>query len=147
MKAAKDKILWSGDFEYTLTAGFIASDPMHINFSDAVTVYIYYAAGATETGNVANISFEANPFTEAEDPTGAFWAPFGGIYTDAAGTWSEENSVFNILQGTASVYEAGEPIHLNNTAFDRLRVKAQESGKGTNFGTIKVIVVKHNKNQ
>ena len=140
-KSAPKAVEWSGNSTYTLTAGYVASDEMTVDFPKRLTIYPYYAAGAAEAGNSFDFVLECNPLDAASDPSGAYWSQMGS-WVNAGGTWSEQNSKFLVLQGVAGTYEPGVPLDFTNLNASRIRFRCKENGVMVNFGHARVWVVK-----
>lgn len=141
-KSSPIQVKFGGVFDYTLTNSAVASDEVQMDFAKRATLYAFYAAGATETGNTVSLTVEVNPYDAASDSTGAYWAQYG-IYTDSTGTWSQEAATFTFTQGTAGSYKAQVPITFSNIDGLRIRVKVAESGVATNAGKLRLILVKN----
>jgi hypothetical protein len=140
-KSAAKAVEWSGVSTKTLTNSYVASDEMLVDFPKRMTIFPYYSAGATETGNNLDFVLEVNPLDSNQDPTGVYWSQVGN-YIDSAGTWTEQNSKFLVVQGTPGVYEPGCPLDYTNLNAARIRFKCKENGVASNYGSIRFWVVK-----
>ena len=140
-KSAAKAVEWSGVSTKLLTASYVASDEMIVDFPKRMTIFPYYSAGGAETGNTLGFVLEVNPLDLASDPTGAYWSQIGG-FTNSSGTYSEQSSDFIIAQGTAGVYRGGVPLDYTNLNAARIRFKCKENGVDTNYGSVRIWVVK-----
>jgi hypothetical protein len=140
-KSAAKAAEWSGVTTKLLTNSYVASDEMVIDFAKRVTIYPFYAAGATESGNSLDFVLECNPLDSTSDPSGTYWSQTGN-YIDSAGTWQEENAKFLVSQGVALSYEPGVPLDFTNLNASRIRFKCKENGVSANYGNVRIWVVK-----
>ena len=144
-RSAPIQATWSGANSVLLTGSYVASDAIQLPFVKRFTVYPRYKAGTAETGNTLDFIIETNPFDATTDSAGAYWTPVGN-YLDTSGSYAEEVStgnVYHVAQGTAGSYRNGVSVSLSNVDALQMRIKVQETGVASNYGTIQLTVVKN----
>lgn len=150
-KTAPIKITFAGDDTYTLTASYVASDAIKIDYANMAAVYVQYTPAATNA--IVNFQIQVNPFDAETDPTGAYWST-DGFYVDASGqqqtnttgAWITQAATYSSL-GTsviATVYTL-VPVPLNVFKAVRIRIMAKETA-GTSAGNVTFIVAKNDYN-
>ena len=130
---------WSGNDPYTLTASFVASDEIVVDFTKRLTLFPAYKGGAGGTTNVLSYQVQFNPLNATQDPSGLYWATYG-IFTDSSGTWSEEAATYTSTQTTAGTYKAGVPLVLGQVDAQRMRILVKETVNAGAAGVVRVQV-------
>ena len=136
-------IKFSNAQNYTLTANYVASDIINIDWDQSITIYPFYTAGAGSSANTLQFQVEINPYSLALDSAGTYFKTIG-TYTNSSGSHTEQDYVWNVAQGVASALRAGTPLTLTPILASRLRIKAKETVGAGSAGAVFFIITKSN---
>lgn len=139
------EVQWDGESQYTLTASYVASDEIPVDFVKMGTLYAVYDAGATT--RTLDYVVEFNPYPVSQNANtlepityDAYWSPVG-IYVNTTGNWAEQSAAYHSIAAATTNPTAVTPLVIPQIDAARMRIRAKESATGG--GTVNFVFVKN----